>query len=92
MERVEGGGYGESNRDGPGSTKLCCYGKVALLTAITHVINWDTAPLSDAPFIREELLVETVCADGSPNSSYNEYICYTNVSLCELSEHMGFDV
>jgi hypothetical protein len=49
VERVEGGGYGEPNREGPGSTKMCRYGKVALLTAIPHVIDWDTAPLRDAP-------------------------------------------
>ena len=30
MERVEGGGYGEPNRDGPGSTKMCRCGIVAL--------------------------------------------------------------
>ena len=30
MERVEGDGYGEPNRDGPGSTKMCRYGNVAL--------------------------------------------------------------
>ena len=30
VERVEGGGYGEPNRDGQGSTKMCRYGKVAL--------------------------------------------------------------
>ena len=30
MERVEGGGYGEPNRDWPGSTKVCRYGIVAL--------------------------------------------------------------
>ncbi len=50
VERVDGGGYGEPNRDGPGSTKMCRYGKVALLTVIPHVIDWDTAPLRDAPF------------------------------------------
>ena len=26
VERVEGGGYGEPNRDGPGSTMMCRYG------------------------------------------------------------------
>jgi hypothetical protein len=48
VERVDG----EPNRDGPGipgSTKMCRYGKVALLTAIPHVIDWDIAPLRDAP-------------------------------------------
>ncbi len=35
MERVEGGGYGEPNRDGPGS--MCHYGKVALFMAMSHV-------------------------------------------------------
>ncbi len=49
VERVEGGGYGEQNRDGPGSTKMCRCGKVALFTAMTHVIDWDTEPLRDAP-------------------------------------------
>jgi hypothetical protein len=34
VERVDGGGYGEPNRDGPGSsTKMCRYGKVALNTS-----------------------------------------------------------
>jgi hypothetical protein len=39
MERVDGGGYGESNRDGPGSTKIFRYasGKVALFMAMSHV-------------------------------------------------------
>ncbi len=52
VERVDGGGYGEPNRDGadgPGSTEMCRCGKVALLPAIPHVIDWDIAPLRDAP-------------------------------------------
>jgi hypothetical protein len=49
MEQVDGGGYGEPNRDGPGSSKMCRYGKVPLFMAIPHVIHWDTAPLRDAP-------------------------------------------
>jgi hypothetical protein len=49
VERVDGGGYGEPNRDGPGSTKMCRYGKVALVIAAPHVIDRDTAPLRDAP-------------------------------------------
>jgi hypothetical protein len=51
VERVGGGGYGEPNRDGPGlgSTKMCRYGNVALVIATPHVIDWETAPLRDAP-------------------------------------------
>ena len=45
VERVEGGGYGESKRDEPGSTKMYRCGKVALSTAVSHV----TAPLRDDP-------------------------------------------
>jgi hypothetical protein len=37
VDWVEGGGYGEPNRNGPGSTKMCRYGKVALFIAIPHV-------------------------------------------------------
>ncbi len=40
VERVEGGGYGEPNRDEPGSTKMCRYGKVALSTGVSHVTVW----------------------------------------------------
>ncbi len=40
VERVEVGGYGEPNRDEPGSTKMCRYGKVALSTAVSHVAVW----------------------------------------------------
>jgi hypothetical protein len=39
VERVEGGsGYCEPNRDGPGSTKMCRYGNVALFMAMFHVV------------------------------------------------------
>ncbi len=39
VERVEGpgGGYGEPNRDGPGSTKMYRYGKVVVFMAMSHV-------------------------------------------------------
>ncbi len=37
VDRVEGGGYGEPNRDGPGSTNTHRYGRVALSVAIPHV-------------------------------------------------------
>jgi hypothetical protein len=37
VKRVDGGGYSEPNRDGPGSTKMYRYGKVALFIAIPHV-------------------------------------------------------
>jgi hypothetical protein len=94
VERVDGGGYGEPNRDGPGSTKMYCHGKVALLISHPPYYRWDTAvlaPLRDGPFIREALRVSGVRFDGSPNSNYNVYICYTNVSLCqrEHRKHMS---
>ena len=47
VERVEGGGYGEPNRDGPGSMSWCAVmGKVALFMAMSHVTVWGdrTAP------------------------------------------------
>ncbi len=37
VERVDGGGYGEPNRDGPGSTKMYPSGRVALFMAMSHV-------------------------------------------------------
>jgi hypothetical protein len=83
VERVDGGGKGEPNRDGPGSTKMCRYGKVALFTAIPHATDWDTAPLRDAPLQGKSCGRKLVRSDGNPNSSYNEYICYTTVLLCQ---------
>ena len=80
VERVDGGGCGESNRDEPGSSKMYRYGKVALLISHPPCYRWDTAPLRNGPFIREALRVSRVRFDGSPNSSYNECICYTSVS------------
>ncbi len=83
VERVDGGGYVEPNRDGPGSTKMYRYGRVALLISHSPCYRWDTAPLRDGPFIRKALRVSRVRFDGFPNSSYNEYICYTIVLLCQ---------
>jgi hypothetical protein len=83
VERVDGGGCGESNRDEPGSSKMYRYGKVALLISHSPCYRWDTAPLRNGPFIREALRVSGVRFDGFPNSSYNEYICYTIVLLCQ---------
>ncbi len=57
VERVEGGGYGEPNRNGPGSTKMCRYGKVALFMDVSHVTVWGYRTASRRPFIREPLRV-----------------------------------
>jgi hypothetical protein len=46
LERVDVGGYFEPNRDGPGSTKIAVIG---VNHSNPHVIDWDTAPLRDAP-------------------------------------------
>ncbi len=64
VERVDGGGYGEPNRDGPGSSKMHRSGKVALLMSHAPCYRWDTAPLRDGPFIREALRVSGVRFDG----------------------------
>ena len=58
VERVEGGGYGESNRDGPGSTKVCRYGIVVLFMGRIPCYRlgiYRTA--SRRPYIREPLRV-----------------------------------
>jgi hypothetical protein len=67
VERVDGDGYGEPNRDGdqPRCTVLGNW-------RFSPCYRWDTAPLRDGPFIREALRVSGVRFDGSPNSSYNE--------------------
>ncbi len=70
VERVDGGGYCKPNRDGPGSTKYRNR-KVVLFMAMPHPmlpLGYRTAPA---------LRVSGVRFDGSPKSSYNEYICYT---------------
>jgi hypothetical protein len=83
VERVDGGGYGEPNRDGPGSTKMYHYGKVGLFMAMSHVtvgIPHRFATL----FIRGDLRVfERVRFDDSPNSIVTRKNCYTNSSLCQ---------
>ncbi len=59
VERVDGGGYGEPNRDGPGSTEMCRYG---LESGVTHsrppCYRLGDCTASPRPFIREELRVE----------------------------------
>ncbi len=37
VERFEGGGNGEPNRDVPGSSQMYRYGNVALCMAMSHV-------------------------------------------------------
>ena len=49
LERVDGGGYGGPIRDGPGSTKMCRYGKVALFMAASHVTVWGYRTVSRRP-------------------------------------------
>ena len=84
VERVEGGGYGEPNWDGPGSTKMCRYGIVALFMGripcyrlgiphrfATTLYNGDRCGRARVRF------------DGNPNSSYNEYTFHTIVLLCQ---------
>ena len=83
VERVEGGGYGEPNRDGPGSTKMCRYGESGVIYGHVPCYRWDTAPLRDGRFIRDALRLSGVRFDGNPNSRYNEYICHTKVLLCQ---------
>ncbi len=39
VERVDGGGYGEPKRDGPGSTRMCHYGKVAVSYANVGILH-----------------------------------------------------
>ncbi len=81
----------ESNRDEPGSTNVYRYGKLAFFMAISHVTVGIPHRSVRRPFIREALRVGGVRSDGSPNSSYKEYICYAHVSLCqrELRKHMS---
>jgi hypothetical protein len=43
------------------------------------VLSLGYCTASRIPFIREALRVSGVHFDGRPNSSYNEYTCYTNV-------------
>ena len=57
VERVEGGGYGEPNRDGPGSPRCAVVGKVALFMAMSHVTVWGYRTASRRPFIRGPLRV-----------------------------------
>ena len=64
VERVDGGGYGEPNRDGQGSTKmcpLCCYGNVALPMAMSHVTvgipHLFATPLSKGSVVCERSLL-----------------------------------
>ncbi len=59
MERVDGGGFVEPNRDGPGSTKMYRYGKVTVaLFMASPMLPLGYRTASRRPFvIREELLV-----------------------------------
>ena len=56
LDRVEGGGYGEPNRDGPGSTKMCRYGEWRYM-AMSHVTVRGDRTASRRPFIRGPLRV-----------------------------------
>jgi hypothetical protein len=80
MERVEGGGYGESNRAGSGRAGPV---KLVLFIAIDHVpLGYRTAPRQ--PFIREALRVSGVRpdSDGRLDSSCSQHTCYTNAPSC----------
>ncbi len=73
MSTVEGGGYCEPNLDGPGSTKMYCYGKVVFI-AMSHVTAGILHRSLYIKFIREALRASGDCGvrlDGSPNSTYN---------------------
>ncbi len=86
MELVDGGGYCERNRDGPGSTRMYRYGKAVLYMAMSHVtvgiLHRFTTPLSSykgrIADVRE-LETASMADIGSPNSSYNEHICISKL-------------
>jgi hypothetical protein len=53
-------------------------------------LGYRTAPCDD-PLEGKHCVWAELRSDGSPNSSYKEYICYAHVSLCqrELRKHMS---
>jgi hypothetical protein len=81
MERVEGGGYCEPNRAGPGRADQ---GALLCESRLDHshcpCYRLDTAPVREYPFLGKRCGWARVCFEGSPNSSYNEFICYTNAA------------
>ncbi len=69
VERVDGGGYCEPNRDWQGSTEMCSYGNLGKWVIYGHVpcYRWDASPLCNGPYIREALRVSRVSNGEFPN-------------------------
>ncbi len=79
-----------TGRDQPRCAVCHRYGKVALFMAMSNV-TVGIPHRSSTALYKKSVRASGVRSDGDTNSSYNEYICYANMSLCQ-KEHMGCDV